>query len=78
MRGAADGLVQDVIAGGPRCNEHGEPVLISMQDSKGGSQLTPPGRVSRSGRCFRKDGQQETGRIDDLECSALPLGVLRL
>jgi hypothetical protein len=77
VRGAAASFVQDVIAGGLR-SEHGESVLISMQDSKGGGQLTPPGRVPRSGRCFRKDGQQETGWIDDLECSALPLGVLRL
>src|ERR1700704_2424694 len=35
-------------------------------------------RVSGLRRCFRKDGQQETARIADLERAALPLRVARL
>src|SRR4029434_2954075 len=35
-------------------------------------------RVSGLRRCLRKDGQQETGRIADLERAALPLRVARL
>src|SRR5918996_2301359 len=39
---------------------------------------TPAGPRWGLCRCFRKDGQQETARIDDLERPALPLSVLRL